>query len=93
MSIPVGGTAILNLTVRDQNQVPQDPAAVLITFRDPSGAKTGPTATGVVKDSVGNYHYSLSLTIAGRWLAKFTGTGTFAGASPDIEIVCDPSQL
>ena len=93
MGIPIGGTAVLTLTVRDQNQTPQDPATVLITYRDPAGNKTGPTAAGVIKDSVGNYHFQLALTLAGRWLAKFTGTGTFAGASPDIEIVCNPSQL
>lgn len=93
MGIPVGGTAILTLTVRDQVQSPQDPGAVLVTYRDPAGTKTGPTSAGVIKDSVGNYHFPLVLTIAGRWLAKFTGTGVFAGASHDAEIVCDPSQL
>lgn len=93
MSIPLGGTAVLTLTVRDQNQAAQDPSTVLITYRDPAGTKTGLTASGVVRDSAGNYHFQLALTIAGRWLAKFTGTGTYAGASPDIEIMCDPSQL
>lgn len=93
MGIPVGGTAILTLTVRDQTQAAQNPGAVLITFKDPSGAKTGPTSAGVVNDSTGNYHYPLVLTIAGRWVARFTGTGVFAGASHDVEIMCDPSQL
>lgn len=93
MGIPVGGTAFLTLEVRDQDKTPQDPGQVLITYKDPTGAKTGPTTAGVIKDSVGNYHFALPLTKAGRWLAKFTGTGTFAGASSDTEIICDPSQL
>ena len=93
MGIPLNGTAVLTLTVRDQNQQPQDPGAVLVTYRDPSGAKTGPTGTGVIKDSVGNYHYALTVTLSGRWLVKFTGTGAFSGASHDIEVICDPSQL
>lgn len=93
MHIPIGGTAFLTLTVRDQTQAPQDPGSVLVTFRDPTGTKTGPTAAGVVRDSMGNYHYALFLNLAGRWVARFTGTGAFAGASPDTEIICDPSQL
>ena len=94
MGIPVGGSAVLTLLVKDQNQNPQDPTGgVLVTYKDPTGAKTGPSSAGVVKDSQGNYHFVLSLTIPGRWVAKFTGSGTYAGASPDVEIDCDPSQL
>lgn len=92
MGIPVGGQAVITLEVKDQNQQDQDPGSLSVVYQDPTGTKTT-TSAGITKDSVGNYHYGLVLSIPGRWLFRFVGAGVYQGASNTIEVDCDPSPL
>lgn len=57
---------------------PADPTTVTATVRKPDGTVTNYTVTAgqIVKDSVGNYHLTITADVAGRWSYKFSGTGT-----------------
>jgi hypothetical protein len=51
-----------------------DPTTIVLTIKDPAGAITTPTVPA--KDSTGNYHYDLSVTLAGTYWYTWAGTGT-----------------
>jgi hypothetical protein len=58
--------------------VATDPTAVTVTIKDPAGVITTPAN---VKDSVGNYHYDLGVTLAGTYWYTFSGTGACQASS------------
>jgi hypothetical protein len=77
--------------------VATDPSTVTFKYRDPSGTITtvGPVAgasggSGITRVSAGVYTYDVTLNDAGRWYARFEGTGA-ATAAEDYEAVVDPS--
>jgi hypothetical protein len=53
--------------------VATDPTTIVLTIKDPAGTITTPTVPA--KDSVGNYHYDLPVTLAGTWWHTWAGTG------------------
>lgn len=56
-----------------------DPTVVSVSVKDPAGTLTTRqylVDAAVIKDSVGNYHYDLSLDAAGRYTYRWFSTGT-----------------
>lgn len=49
-----------------------DPTTVVLRLRNPAGVTSTPAT---VKDSVGVYHYDLSLDTVGEWAYRWEGTG------------------
>lgn len=77
----VGGEATLTAKFYNKAGALADPTAVTVQIKPPSGATvTYTTASGIVKDSVGVYHYDLALTKAGSWGYRFIGTGDVVAA-------------
>tara|TARA_R100000808_G_C2095037_1_gene114012 strand:+ start:539 stop:823 length:285 start_codon:yes stop_codon:yes gene_type:complete len=69
----VGDLVRLTGTFKDINGTLHDPTAVVLEITDPAGTKTTPTPTN---SSVGVYDYDLDLNQEGRWLYRFSATGT-----------------
>lgn len=61
-----------------------DPTVLSFKFKTPAGVTTTKVYgidIEVVKDSVGVYHYDVSLSASGVWSYRWVSTGTAAGAS------------
>ena len=61
-----------------------DPTAVSLTYKDPAGTlKTlvYGTDNALVKDSTGNYHADINVTLNGTWTYRWFSTGTGQAAS------------
>lgn len=60
-----------------------DPTDVVCKYRDPRGVSTTKrySLAEVTKDSTGNYHVDVDLTIAGQWFYRFEGTGVVVAAN------------
>lgn len=71
--------------------VATDPTDVALEYWDPRGTKSTKTyaLAEVVKDSTGNYHYDVDVSVVGRWFYKYSGTGTLvaAGAKTAFQVV------
>lgn len=55
-----------------------DPTTVTLKLRTPAGVQTSHlygTDPGVVKESVGLYHYDLPVSVSGKWVYRWEGTG------------------
>ena len=60
-----------------------DPTILSFKFKTPAGVTTTKVYgvdLDVVKDSVGVYHYDVSLATSGVWAYRWVSTGTAAGA-------------
>lgn len=73
-----GAKATLSVTFANASNVATDPSSLTLTIVDPSGNSTVLTASDVVKDSTGVYHYLLTVDEAGEWFYQWAGTGTGA---------------
>jgi hypothetical protein len=85
------------------NAVATDPSTLVVKVRDPDGlittitentpAALTPSSTPIKRISAGVFeHAGISLTEAGYWQAKFSGTGTVVAAET-YEIVADPDEF
>lgn len=70
----LGDDPLVGYTLRDDNGNPVDGDVVAHSI-DPAGASTALTATRV---ATGSYQARLAPTTPGRWLARFTSTGSYA---------------
>lgn len=59
-----------------------DPTTVTLKVRDPAGTETTYTLAGatVTKASTGVYYRDVALSVAGRWVFRWLGTGTVPAA-------------
>lgn len=78
----VGSEARLEGTFSDASGALGDPTTVTVMVQDPTGSKVTYT-TGIVRDSIGVYHFNLLLTKSGTWVYKFKGSGGLNAASVD----------
>ena len=69
-----------------------DPSSVICYVIDPNGVKNTYTGAQIIRDSIGDYHIDLTLTVSGRWIYKWQGTGIATVTSPDIIIVVNQSS-
>lgn len=63
-----------------------DPTVVKLTVKKPDGTLTTYTygvGDTIVKDSTGNYHANIDLTLAGTWRYRWFSTGTGQAAEED----------
>lgn len=62
---------------------PADPTTVAVTIQSPSGAQSTYTYAGgaVVRDDVGAYHFDLTVSTAGTWLARWVGAGAIVAVA------------
>lgn len=67
----IGDVASLTLSVT-AGTVAVDPGVVGLTTLLPDGTSGTPSVT---KDSVGHYHCDITVTQAGQWKFRWTGTG------------------
>jgi hypothetical protein len=85
------------------NAVATDPSTLVVKVRDPDGlittttentpAALTPSSSPIKRISVGVFeHAGISLTEAGYWQAKFSGTGAVVAAET-YEIVVDPDEF
>ena len=71
-----------------------DPTTVMFRELDPSGNAADHVYgvdVNVVKESVGNYYYILTLDEAGTWHYRWVCTGTYVGAEDNVVHVCAPA--
>jgi hypothetical protein len=63
--------------------VATDPTTVTLKVQSPAGTETTYTyaLTEVTKGSVGNYYKDLTITLPGRWVYRWIGTGAVVAAS------------
>jgi hypothetical protein len=59
-----------------------DPTTVALKYKNPGGGIATKTyaLAEVIKDSTGNYHYDVDVTLAGRWFYRFEGAGALVAA-------------
>ena len=90
----VGDTVTLTNTFKVSGTA-TDPTAISLVITDPAGTATTYTYAGntITKSSVGVYTKSVTVSTAGRWAFKWTGTGTAADVESDVFDVAplDPS--
>jgi hypothetical protein len=93
-AFPVGKTVRISGAFVDVNGAAVDPSTVTLAYKAPGGSRTTKTyaAGDVVKDSTGNYHYDLPLTVAGRWKYRWESTGPTT-TQTDNEIRVIPTDV
>lgn len=69
-----------------------DPTGVTLKIHDPTGTETSYTyaAAQIVRDSQGIYHFDLTLSIPGLWLARWVGDGAIV-ATDELQVTIAPS--
>ncbi len=82
----IGDVAILysGAFTRLSDDVVLDPTTVTVRVKTPSGAERSyvyGTDAGVIRDSLGNFHFDLDLTESGDWYYRWIGTGACVAAS------------
>ncbi len=85
----IGDIVRATATFRNIAGVATDPTGVTFKLRKPDGTTTTyvyPTDAQLVKDSTGNYHVDVTVTLAGFYEWRFEGTGTVT-ASVDGEFL------
>jgi hypothetical protein len=77
----VGDVTRLSITFT-QGGAAIDPSTVSLTVQQPDGTQTTYTYTGatITRDSLGNYHVDVSLTLVGTHRYRWVSTGTGAAA-------------
>lgn len=83
---PIGQLVRLSAAFADDNGSAIDPTTITCKIKRPSGLVTTLTyaASGVTKDSVGNYHVDVVVDTVGIWHYRFEGTGTVTTADETI---------
>jgi len=81
----VGDRVRLTAAFTDPNNADAaiDPTTVEVHYRNPAGTvttKVHVTDAEVVKDSVGNYHIDIDITVSGRWYSRWEGDGAAVAA-------------
>lgn len=72
-----------------------DPSTLVLKYKTPAGVittKTFGTDAEVVKDSVGVYHFDLTLSAQGDWWYRWQSTGTAAGVK-ERRVYVRPSEF
>lgn len=67
------------------NGNPVDPTTVTIILTDPSGVATT-VSVGIVRDSVGAYHYDWTPQMAGVWTIRYQGSGAIVTANVPVSV-------
>lgn len=96
LTVPLGSQVRLTGTFTNLlTGLPADPTTVTLYVEQPGAATVTPytTLNGVVKDSVGVYHYDLLLNLSGTWWWAWVGVGAIVAAQPDTEIIVGNSRL
>ena len=71
---------------------PADPSTVTLYLTDPHG--NAQTLVGpIVRDGVGQYHYTFTPAVSGVWTYKWQGTGAVIITSPDTQFTVRSSAL
>jgi predicted Zn-dependent protease len=72
----IGDQVRLSAQFTDGEGFPADPTSVLLTIRDGNGAATVYTygVDAIARESVGAYHFDLTLINAGSWVYRWEGT-------------------
>ena len=78
----IGDTVRLKGEFTDDAGAAADPTAVSMIVKDPAGTKTTYTyaLAQITKLAVGIYYYDLTITMAGDWYYRFSGTGAVVTA-------------
>lgn len=85
----------LSIAVTDTADAAQDPGALRLMVKPPTGATTiytYGTDAEVVRDAAGAYHADIALIAAGQWRWRWEGDAPFAGAAEGFATVA-PSLL
>jgi uncharacterized protein YfaS (alpha-2-macroglobulin family) len=90
MAVYTKGAVVRLSAMFKQNNTPLDPSIVRVRIKDPNGKVTqyvyGNTSD-VIRESIGLYHYDLSLPQSGRWFYKFESSGNGqAAAEGSVEV-------
>jgi hypothetical protein len=81
----VGQQAHLTATFKDVNGALFDPTTVTATITKPDGTAAAGSPFTAVRDSIGQFHYDYTTTVAGIHQWFFTGTGAGGGVqTPDV---------
>jgi ABC-type Fe3+ transport system substrate-binding protein len=78
MTYDVGDRARLEVGFTNLAGNPTDPTAVTLKVKAPGTAVVTYTfgvGGTIVKDSTGNYHADIDITVPGKWHYRWTGTG------------------
>jgi hypothetical protein len=70
----------LQAAFKDLNGNLVDPSTVEVVLSPPNADDTIVT-TGIIKDSVGNYHYDWIGTVKGNWTIRWQGLGAVVVAN------------
>jgi len=99
-NVAQGGTYPWEVTVRDGNTNLADPATLQVEIKDPLGGPvlTADLDTGVVRDSIGLYHYDWAVSptaLLGDYSATWSGIlgGAAIGGAPDLVEVVLPGSI
>ena len=89
----IGNLVTVNITFKDANGDLVDPTVVTLEVRNPLGAEityTYGVDAGLIKDSVGNYHYDINANLAGLWVYLWSASGIGQSSNGGSFIVTDP---
>lgn len=103
MDLPLGQPQRLAIT--DEDTTPgsptygtlQDPSALELIVRPPSGSPTTYTYPGgdgsIVRAAQGSYYFDLTPEIPGQWSYRWIATGNFAGATDQLFFTVGSSSI
>ena len=80
----VGDSARLSAAFVDINNNAADPNTITVKYKPPGQSvvtKVYGTDIEVVRDSAGNFHIDLLVSLAGEWQYRWEGTGTVTAAA------------
>jgi hypothetical protein len=87
LNAEVGDRVQVTAKFRDDLGQLTDPTTVSVQFLRPSGEVDLFTSPDVIKDSVGEYRFSLVIDQAGRWVYRWVGVGVIDQASEKSFVV------
>lgn len=72
-----------------------DPTTITLYIIDPTGTITTQTwpGGGIIRDSLGHFHYILTPAKSGNWQYKWRGFGTAQATSPDTTFTVNASTM
>ncbi len=86
----VGSLVQVSATFKNSAGTLANPSVVTLVYADPTGLKTTIAQSSLTNSSTGVWAYSVDTTAKpGRWLYRFTGTGTVQAAGDSQFIVTD----
>jgi hypothetical protein len=89
----IGNLVTVSIVFRDKTGAVVDPAVVTLEIKDPNMITTTYTYgvdAGLIKDSVGNYHFDIDVEVAGAWTYFWQGTGVGQSSSAGNFVAVDP---